>query len=210
MRKLLALIIISGQFTFANAQKDKAVVGFGINSTYYFQPETEDPYIGQGIPQVIITPCLNVRKRAHEFFLGPDFFICDHFPVSSLSVEFSGGQAGYNYHFTRSHKRYNLFLSAELQYSQFKSGGITLSGYNKNDISIGSHTTIFKNRSLISTYGCGFQIKCSKTFYLYTLINAGINYCEKELVLDQSYREYKDINRINFISGGRFGFKIEF
>ena len=63
----IAIIFVSFFSEIKAQQSDTAIVSFGLNSTYYYQPETDMPYMGQGIPMLIFTPTIHVRKKSHEF-----------------------------------------------------------------------------------------------------------------------------------------------
>jgi hypothetical protein len=172
--------------------------GFGFSSTLPVQ-ET----VGPGL-SFFATPYLNLKYAGHEFLFGPDCYVIgplhdkDNYPL------IVGGQGEYRYHFLKQDKKYNFFLNTTVHYIQYQNTCLFAQPYDYHPTSYcyDYQGEILKHKSLINTYGFGFECNFLKRFYAYSIVGLGFNYSQLN---ELDGRPFGDGNRINLIGTFRLG-----
>lgn len=193
-----------------NAQtKNPIAFGFGFNSTLSYQPQTNLHYIGQGVPSMPVTPCLNVKINKHELLIGADLYFEGPLNNKEWYPLIIGGQGEYRFHFLKPNKSYNLFLHSTIQYVQFQNGyGISATPYNNSYKFRADDAVLLKVKSLINTYGVGVELTLLKRLHLYSAIGCGINYIDTKVIEGDYYFNFQKDKRVNFIGNIRLGISL--
>ncbi len=188
-----------------NAQTNKSI-GFGVNSGFYYQPQTNIPYRGQGIPSIPITPSLNIKINKHEFILGADLYIEGPLYNKNWYPLIVGGQSEYRFHFLKPNRRVNFFLHSTIQYVQFQNGyGSSATPYNNSYKFIAYDAVLLKVKSLINTYGGGIELAILNRIHFHSEFGLGINYLETKVIAGDYNYKFQREKRFNFISNIRVG-----
>jgi hypothetical protein len=190
-----------------NAQTKKQIAfGCGFNSTLSYQPQTNIHYIGQGVPSMPVTPCLNFKINRHEILLGADLYFEGPLYNKVWYPLIIGGQGEYRFHFLNPNKNYNLFLHSTIQYVQFQNGyGLYATPYNNSYKFTSYDAVLLKVKSLINTYGAGVELTLLKRIHLYSAIGLGINYIDTKVIEGDYYMNFQKDKRFNFIGNVRLG-----
>ncbi len=172
--------------------------GFGFSSTLPVE-ETLGPDLS-----LFATPYLNIKFSRHEFLFGLDCYIIGQLHDKANYPLIIGGQGEYRYHFIKKDKKYNVFLNTTIQYVQYQNTCLFAQPYDYHPTTYcyDYQGEILKHKSLINTYGFGFEYNFFRRFSAYSVVGIGFNYSQLN---ELDGKPFHDGNRINIIGTFRIG-----